>query len=109
VTDDPKFIVNMSAWESVEALFDFVYKSAHRLVMAHRREWFDRPVRAYQVLWWLPAGSVPTAEEGLARLAHLGAHGATRHAFTFKQKFPPPGRHGEPSDLNPDPHCVGWR
>jgi hypothetical protein len=109
VTDDPKVIVNMSVWESVEALFDFAYKSAHRLVMARRREWFDRPVGAYQVLWWIPAGSVPAVEEGLARLAHLDAHGATAHAFTFKQKFPPPGSHGEPSDLNPDPHCVGWR
>ncbi len=109
VTDDPKFIINMSVWESVEALFDFAYKSAHRLVMARRREWFARPVGAYQVLWWLPAGSPPTVEEGLARLAHLDAHGTTAHAFTFKQKFPPPGSLGEPSDLNPDPHCVGWR
>ncbi len=109
VTDDPNTIVNMTVWESVEALFDFVYKSAHRLVMARRREWFDRPQRAYQVLWWMPAGSVPTVEEGLARLTHLEAHGATAHAFTFKQKFPPPGILGEPSDLNPDPHCVGWR
>jgi len=109
VTDDPNTIVNMTVWESVEALFDFVYKSAHRLVMARRREWFDRPVRAYQVLWWMPAGSVPTVEEGLARLTHLDVHGPTAHAFTFKQKFPPPGILGEPSDLNPDPHCVGWR
>jgi hypothetical protein len=40
---DPKFIVNMSVWASVESVFDFAYKSAHRLVMARRREWFQRP------------------------------------------------------------------
>ena len=109
VTDDPKFIINMSVWESVEALFDFVYKSAHRLVMARRREWFDRPARAYQALWWLPAGSALAVEDGLARLAHLEMHGATARAFTFKQKFPPPGTRGEATDLKPDPYCVGWR
>jgi hypothetical protein len=108
-TDDPKFIVNMSVWESVEALFEFVYKTSHRLVMTRRREWFERPQRAYQVLWWVPAGRFPTVAEGLARLDHLDAHGPTAHAFTFRQKFPPPGSVGETTDLKPDPYCVGWR
>jgi hypothetical protein len=109
VTDDPQLIVNMSVWQSVEALFDFVYKSNHRQVMVRRREWFARPTGAYQVLWWMPAGSAPAVEEGLARLAHLDAHGPTPHAFTFRQKFPPPGTIGAPTDLSPDPYCVGWR
>lgn len=106
--DDPKFIVNMSVWRSVEALFDFVYKSSHRLVMAKRREWFARPAGSYQVLWWVSAGEVPSAEEGLARLRHLDQHGSTPHAFTFKQKFPPPNAIGQPQDMKPDPYCVGW-
>jgi hypothetical protein len=109
VTDDPQFIVNMSVWQSVEALFEFVYKSSHRLVMARRREWFAQPRGAYHVLCWIPAASVPAVEEGLARLRHLDAHGPTAHAFTFRQKFPPPGSVGEPADLKPDPYCVGWR
>jgi heme-degrading monooxygenase HmoA len=109
VTDDPKMIVNLTVWASVETLFDFVYKSSHRLVMARRREWFDRPVRAYQVMWWIAAGSVPSVEDGLARLAHLDAQGPSPHAFTFKQKFPPPDVAGTAEDLQPDPYCVGWR
>jgi hypothetical protein len=108
-TDDPKFIVNMSVWESVETLFEFVYKTSHRLVMTRRREWFERPQRSYQVLWWVPAGRFPTVVEGLARLDHLDAHGPTAHAFTFKEKFPPPGIAGATEDLRPDPYCVGWR
>jgi hypothetical protein len=108
VGDDPKFIVNMSVWSSAEALFEFVYKSAHRLVMVRRREWFDRPVAAYQVLWWVEAGHAPSVEEGLARLRHLDAHGPTPHAFTFKQRFPPPGRADVPDSLRPEPYCVGW-
>jgi heme-degrading monooxygenase HmoA len=109
VTDDPKMIVNLTVWASVQTLFDFVYKSSHRLVMARRREWFERPVRAYQVMWWIAAGSVPSVEDGLARLAHLDAEGPGPHAFTFKQKFPPPDVAGTAEDLQPDPYCVGWR
>ncbi len=107
-TDDPNFIVNMSVWESAEALFDFVYKTAHRLVMAERRAWFARPAGAYMVLWWVPAGTRPTVAEGLARLACLDRDGPTPHAFTFKTRFPPPDRMGLPEDLRPEPYCVGW-
>jgi hypothetical protein len=45
----------------------------------------------------------------MARLDHLDAHGPTGHAFTFKEKFPPPGIAGAAEDLQPDPYCVGWR
>jgi len=108
-SDDPNFIVNMSLWESADSLFDFVYKTAHRLVMAQRRDWFAKPERAYMVLWWVPAGTVPSVEEGLARLAHLEAHGPSAHAFTFKAKFPPPDESGGGADMGPEPWCVGWR
>jgi hypothetical protein len=99
----------MSVWRDVEALFEFVYKSMHRLVMAKRREWFDQPSRAYQVLWWVKADAMPTVEDGLARLRYLQEHGPTAQAFTFKHKFPRPGMAGQPEDLRPEPYCVGWQ
>jgi hypothetical protein len=108
VSDDPQFIVNMSVWSSVEALFDFVYQSAHTPVMGRRRQWFEKPAEAYQVLWWVPAGHRPTVEEGLARLDYLRRLGPTAHAFTFKERYPVPGAGGEPDDLAPEPYCVGW-
>ena len=103
--DDPRLIVNMTVWTRIEALFDFAYRSDHRLVMAERRAWFAKPDGPYQVLWWVPAGHRPSLDEGLERLAHLRAHGATPHAFTFKQAFPP--NRAEPVDLKPEPYCVG--
>jgi len=90
VTEDPSFLINMSVWESVDALFDYVYKTAHTKVMAHRKEWFQKYDGPYQVLWWVPAGHIPTPQEGLERLEHLTRHGPTPHAFTFKSRFPPP-------------------
>lgn len=108
VTEDPRFIVNMSVWRDVESLFDFAYKSAHRLVMVRRREWFEKPEGAYQALWWVPADHLPSAEQGLARLQRLNSNGPGPQAFTFKSKFPPPDRSGAPEDMQPDPYCVGW-
>jgi len=108
-SDDPNFIVNMSVWKSVEALFEFVYRSMHTKVMVRRREWFQKPDQAFQVLWWVPAGHAPTVEEALARLEHLRAHGPTPQAFTFKERYPAPGESGGPTDMQPEPYCVGWR
>jgi hypothetical protein len=108
IGNDPNFIVNMSVWDSVETLFEFVYRSMHTKVMVRRREWFEKPVEAFQVLWWVPAGHRPTVDEAMARLQHLRAHGPTAHAFSFKERYPVPGDVGEPTDLKPEPYCVGW-
>jgi len=103
--DDPTIIVNMSVWQTPEALFDFVYKTAHAKVMARRREWFDR-MQTFVVLWWIPAGHVPTVAEAMGRLALLEANGPSPEAFTFKQRYPAPGSLGGPTDMKPEPYCV---
>jgi hypothetical protein len=106
--DDPLLLVNMSLWQTVEALFDFVYRSGHNAVMMRRREWFERPGEAHQVLWWIPAGQLPTLAEGMARLARLRADGPSAEAFTFKQHYPAPGQGGDPVDMRPETTCSGW-
>ena len=89
--DDDLLIVNMSVWESLDALADFAYRSPHRDVMVRRREWFERMSEAYVVLWWVPAGTVPTVADAVARLGLLREHGPSPDAFTFRVPFPPPG------------------
>lgn len=76
-------IINFSVWESAETLWDFVYRSAHLETMRRRREWFRRHVDAHLVLWWIPAGHVPTVDEAMERLALLREHGPSARAFTF--------------------------
>ncbi len=106
-TFDSLFLVNMSLWSNAEALFDFVYQSAHTLEMARRREYFERFEGAYQALWWVAAGHVPNVDEGLSRLWRLDRYGPTCDAFTFKVRFPAPGLPGPPKDMKPDPWCLG--
>lgn len=91
--DDPRIIVNLSVWRSLEDPRAFVYRSAHAPVMAQRRGWFEPFGGPFMVLWWVAAGSVPDVAEAKARLATLAAAGPTADAFTFKQPFPAPLEH----------------
>ena len=83
-------IVNMSVWESVDALAEYVYATTHRAVLRRRRDWFDRMAEAYLALWWIPCGHIPTTAEAEDRVLHLREHGPTPHAFTLRQHFPAP-------------------
>jgi heme-degrading monooxygenase HmoA len=87
--DDPNMAINMSVWESVDALAAFVYRNMdHRGVMRRRREWFEE-MKVYMALWWVPAGTLPTIENAKAKLAILERLGPTQEAFTFRQPFAP--------------------
>jgi Domain of unknown function (DUF3291) len=92
IEGDGLVIPNLSVWESIDALGDFVYRSAHTPFLRRRREWFERYGTAYLALWWVPAGDIPTLEEAMARLHAIERDGSTPHAFTFRQSFPPPPR-----------------
>jgi len=89
---DDRLIVNLSVWESLEALRAFVYTDeVHKLVLRRRREWFAAFSQAYLVLWWVPAGHTPSVEEAEHKLDLLRRHGPTAAAFTFRRSFSPPG------------------
>ena len=104
---DPLLAVNMSVWEDADALFDFVYRSAHTPEMARRQEYFERFDGAYQALWWIAAGTIPSVNDGLSRLWMLDRFGPCPQAFTFKARFPEPGMCGDPIDHQPDQYCLG--
>jgi hypothetical protein len=89
--EDPFMAINMSVWESLEALQTFVYRSSHVGTLRDRKQWFEPIDGPIMALWWIPAGHIPTVTEAQARLQYLKEHGPTPHAFTFKQPFPPPG------------------
>jgi hypothetical protein len=88
--DDPLMIINMSVWESLEALTTYVYRSDHTRVLTRRRDWFEKMDRPHMALWWIPAGTLPTVADAKERLAVLEANGPTATAFTFRERFAPP-------------------
>jgi heme-degrading monooxygenase HmoA len=90
VYDDDMIIINMTVWESVESLREFVYKNAHHAVLRERKRWFEKFDGSYYALWWLPAGHIPGTQEAKERLDHLREHGETEYAFSFQHIFPKP-------------------
>ena len=92
--DDPFIIVNMSVWESIEALGNYAYKSDHARVFRDRAKWFEKLDKPSYCLWWIRAGHIPTVAEGRERLEHYQKHGATPYSFWFSRCFPEPAGEG---------------
>ena len=88
-TEDDLFLINMSVWKSLQALRAFTYTTAHVHVLRERRSWFERLAEAHLVLWWVPAGHIPTIDDALDRLERLRRDGPTPAAFTFRTPFEP--------------------
>src|SRR5215472_2427908 len=58
--DDPSINVNMSVWESVDALRNYVYQSDHVKVLRERAKWFAKMDRPFACLWWVREAQIPT-------------------------------------------------
>ncbi|BCY14422.1 DUF3291 domain-containing protein [Actinoplanes sp. L3-i22] len=88
---DPARIYTLSVWESPDDLRAFAYQSEHLDYLRRRREWFHpNGHQAAFVLWWIPAGKIPTLRQGIARLGQLRANGSSADAFTLRDPFPAP-------------------
>ena len=83
IGDDPRFVANLTVWESVTALEEFVWNTVHRQFYERRVEWFAVLGQMHFVMWWVPEGHQPSLEEALERLEHLRAHGDSDHAFSW--------------------------
>ena len=78
---DETMNVNMSVWESADALGRFVFQTVHRNIYARKHEFFEMTDRPMFVLWWIEPGHIPTLEEAQERLEHYRTHGPGAHAF----------------------------
>ena len=87
--DDPRVILNLTMWASVEDLFEFTYRTVHVELFRERRAWFEPYGKPHLVLWWQPASDPPTIEEAKRRLDLLTESGPTPEAFTLKTRFAP--------------------
>ena len=88
--DDDTLLVNMSVWQNLEDLKNYVYKSVHTDYLKRRAEWFEKMQDVIVVLWWVPKGHIPTVQEAKERLEHLRTNGSSEFAFSFREAFPAP-------------------
>ena len=90
VFDDPDILINATVWESIEHLAAFAYRTDHREFVRRRHDWFAPATEAFQAIWWVPVGHIPTLDECVERLTHIRAYGPTAYAFDFRTRFDAP-------------------
>ena len=88
--EDERMLVNMSVWESLDALKGFVYRSAHLDYLRNQKAGFEPLTGPSLVLWWVQEGHIPTVDEGKHRLEILDSRGPSQEAFTFSHNFSAP-------------------
>jgi len=88
--DNPLWAPNMSVWQDFDSLKHFMYKSGHASYLRRRAEWFQKPDRPINVLWWIPAGEIPTLNDAVRRLDHLTEHGPSEQGWPLTKPFPRP-------------------
>ncbi len=85
-----QLVYNLTLWDSAESLGSFVYRSDHMDVMRQRSSWFESSEKSPFVLWWVPAGHLPTVDESRERFELLWHNGPGPDAFTFGERFAAP-------------------
>jgi hypothetical protein len=83
VGDD--YAVNMSVWETPEALENYVFKTVHVQFYKNRADWFDLMEKPHMVFWWVPEGHQPSLQEAMDRLDMYEKNGATEQAFGWAE------------------------
>ena len=83
----PDFIVNLSAWESLDALHGFVLSQPHRQMMMARDYWFTRVGKALAVVWFANNAPYPTWDQAIDRLEILWQTGPTQDAFDYRGAY----------------------
>jgi len=81
---DPDIAVNLSVWESAEALEKFVWNTVHARFYNAKASWFEKASAPHFVMWTIPAGHVPTLDEAKLRLDHMTQHGDSDFAFGWE-------------------------
>ncbi len=88
IFSNPLELVNMSVWQTVEALKKYVYRSEHLEFFRRRPEWFE-PDAKRVALWWVKAGTLPELADAVRRVEFLEQHGPSPYAFGFAKVHAP--------------------
>ncbi|MEL6299647.1 MAG: DUF3291 domain-containing protein [Pseudomonadota bacterium] len=78
---DPRTLMNVSVWESADALQAYVFQTIHAQFYRKRANWFQPMDKPHFVMWWIPAGHRPTIAEAAERLTDLQDNGPSERAF----------------------------
>lgn len=81
VPGDADMISNLSVWDDIASLGNYVFNTVHARFYERKEEWFSAMTRPHFVMWYVEDGHLPTLAEAMDRLRHLQTHGSTDAAF----------------------------
>ncbi|MDE1132657.1 MAG: DUF3291 domain-containing protein [Ascidiaceihabitans sp.] len=81
VPGDAEIISNMSVWEGVAPLGNFVFNTVHARFYERKEEWFHAMTSHHFVMWMVEDNHTPDLAEAIDRLAYLQKYGSTDQAF----------------------------
>ena len=87
---DRPLLLNLSVWEDLESIFNYVYGKPHLRIMKEGTKWIEPTKEAHYVLWWIPGDHTPDLEEAENRLKMIRKTGPSENAFDFRHRFPHP-------------------
>ena len=87
-----RIFFNMSVWQTLEDLKNYVFQSRHVDLLREKSQWMSALEKPHLAMWWIPSGHVPTVEEGREKLLLIQGNGPTPGAFTFTKPYPRPER-----------------
>ena len=87
VLDDARVLFNLTIWQSLDDLRRYVYHTEHAAFLRRRRDWFLPPPKPPVAMWWVPIGTRPTVEDGMARLERLWREGPSFEAFPLSEPY----------------------
>jgi hypothetical protein len=88
--NDEQVIINISVWQSIETLENFIYKTFHTEFLKRRKEWFQSYGKASTAMWWIPKGQFPAIQEAIEKLDYYQTNGPSVLVFDFRNKYLPP-------------------
>ena len=81
------FIVNLSAWQSLDALYGFVFGQSHKQIMMARDQWFTHLGKPLSVIWLSDNTPFPSWDEAIDKLETLWERGPTQDAFDYSWAY----------------------
>ena len=88
--EDQRILFNMSVWETLEDLKNYVYYSKHLELLMAKENWIKKLAQAHLALWWIPQEQIPSVDDALIKLSLLERNGPSPDVFTFSKPYPMP-------------------
>lgn len=85
--EDKLVFINMSVWVDIASLKSYSYQTVHSYFLKSRKKWSTQMAGHQAVMWWIPAGHIPSILEAKEKLDILNQNGPSAEAFSMTEHY----------------------